>query len=80
MNINLTPAALAALRTLVEDGEQPQDTGVRRELIESGVVDYVGGTQLVANDLIADVINVVGDVAPGAIVIQLGDHHGDIVL
>lgn len=80
MNINLTPAALAALRTLVEDGEQPQDAGVRRELIESGVVDYVGGTQLVANDLIADVINVVGDVAPGAIVIQLGDHHGDIVL
>lgn len=80
MNINLTPAALAALRTLVEDGEQPQDTGVRRELIESGVVDYVGGTQLVANDLIADVINVVGDVAPGAVVIQLGDHHGDIVL
>lgn len=80
MNINLTPAARAALRSLVEDGEQPQDTVIRRELIESGAVDYVGGTELRANDLTADVINVVGNVAPGAIVIQLGDHHGDIVL
>jgi hypothetical protein len=58
MSSIINPTALAALRRLVEDGEYPQEIEIWRELINSGAVEYIGGTELRPTDLAHEMLNV----------------------